>query len=49
MAFSPNKKARRMQEELGLETELVFAINPTDRARLIVVPIGSSGQPVSLQ
>jgi hypothetical protein len=49
MAFRPNKKARRTQEELGLETELVFAINPKDRARLSVLSIGSSAQPVSLQ
>jgi hypothetical protein len=52
MAFTPKKKAWLMQEELGLEKELVFAINPTDRARLsgvAVVPIGSSAQPVTLQ
>jgi hypothetical protein len=48
MAFTPNKKSRRTQEELGLETELTFAINPTDRARLSVVPIGSAGHPVSV-
>jgi hypothetical protein len=30
MAFMPVKKARRTKEELGLETKLVFAINPTD-------------------
>jgi hypothetical protein len=45
----PNKKERQTQEELGMGTELVFAINPTDRARLRVVPIVSSAQPVSLQ
>jgi hypothetical protein len=49
MAFTPNKKARRTQEELGLETELVFDLNPKDRARLSVVHIISSGQPASLQ
>jgi hypothetical protein len=49
MALTLNKKARRTQEELGLEKELVFAINPTDRARLSIVPIGSSAQPVTLQ
>jgi hypothetical protein len=49
MAFTPNKKARRTQEELGLEKELVVAINPTDRSRLSVVPIVSSAQPVTLQ
>jgi uncharacterized protein with GYD domain len=49
IVFTPNKKARRTQEELGLEKELVFAINLTDRARLSVVPIGSSDQPVTLQ
>jgi hypothetical protein len=49
MAFMPNKKSRRTQEELGLEKELVFGINLTERARLSVVPIGSSAQPVTLQ
>jgi hypothetical protein len=49
MVFTPNKKARRTQEELGLETEFAFVINPTDRARLSVVPIGSAGQPFILQ
>jgi hypothetical protein len=49
MAFTPNKKARRAQEELGLEKELVFVINPTNRVRLSAVPIDSSVQPVTLQ
>jgi hypothetical protein len=39
MAFTPNKKARRTQEEIGLGKELVLS----------VVPIGNSAQPVTLQ
>jgi hypothetical protein len=49
MAFTPNKNSRRTQDELGLEKELVFPINPTDRAILSVVPIDSSAQTASLQ
>jgi hypothetical protein len=49
MAFTPNKKARWTQEDLGLKKELVLVINTTDRARLSIVPIGSSDQPVTLQ
>jgi hypothetical protein len=33
MAFTPNKKAKIPRGEIELEAELVFDINPTDRAR----------------
>jgi hypothetical protein len=49
MAFMPNKKAKIPQGQIELEAEFLFDINPTDRARLSVVPIENDGQAINLQ
>jgi hypothetical protein len=49
MAFTTNKKAKIPRGEIELEAELLFDINPTDRARLSFVPIENAGQAINLQ
>jgi hypothetical protein len=49
MAFTPNKKAKIPRGEIKLEAELLFDINPTDRARLSFLPIENAGQAINLQ
>jgi hypothetical protein len=39
MSFTPSKKAKMTRVEIELEAELLFDINPTDRARLSFVPV----------
>jgi hypothetical protein len=43
MAFTPSKKAKITRDEIELEADLLFDINPTDLSRLIVVPIENYG------
>jgi hypothetical protein len=49
MAFTSSKKANIPRDEIELEAELLFDINPTDRARLSFVPIENAGQAINLQ
>jgi hypothetical protein len=49
MAFTPSKKAKIPRDEIELEAELLIDTNPTDRARLSLVPIENAGQAFNLQ
>jgi hypothetical protein len=49
MAFTPSKKAQIPRDEIELEAELLFYINPTDQARLSFVPIENAEQSINLQ
>jgi hypothetical protein len=49
MEFMPSKKAKIPRDEIEFEAELLFDINPTDRAILSFVPIENAGQAINLQ
>jgi hypothetical protein len=49
VAFTPSKKAKIPCDEIEFEAELLFDINPTDRARLSFVPIENAEQAIKLQ
>jgi hypothetical protein len=49
MAFTPSKKAKIPRDEVELEAELWFDINPTDWVRISFVSIESAGQAINLQ
>jgi hypothetical protein len=50
LAFTPSKKAKIVRDELGLNSDLLFYIEPIDQqARISFVPIGNAGQVINLQ